>query len=61
MSCSCKKTPLERTERKIQYWGWDKLAPSDIKVIDNFIFSKLEQSPSTMDERINLYSIAKKA
>lgn len=59
MGCSCKTTPLQRTERKIQYWGWPGLAPSDLKVIDNFIFSKLEQYPSTMEERQHLYSVAK--
>jgi len=59
MGCSCKQSPLERTERKIQYWGWQKLAPSDIRVVDNFIFSKLEKYPNSMEERISFYGEAK--
>lgn len=57
--CNCKLTPLQRTERKIQYWGWNKLANSDLKVLDNFIYSVLQLTPSTMEERQSLYSQAK--
>jgi len=59
MGCSCKTTPLQRTERKIQYWGWAGLAPSDIKVIDNFIMEYLQVVPTSMEERQSFYSTAK--
>jgi|DEB0MinimDraft_4_1074332.scaffolds.fasta_scaffold07686_9 hypothetical protein len=59
MGCSCKTTPLQRTERKIQYWGWQGLAPSDLKVIDNFIMEYLQVVPSSNEERQTLYSQAK--
>jgi len=58
MGCNCKTTPLQRTERKIQYWGWQGLAPSDLKVLDNFIFSKLNVYPNN-ENRQHLYSEAK--
>jgi len=59
MGCSCKQTPLQRTERKIQYWGWGGLAPSDLKVLDNFIFSKLGVYPTSDEERQTYYSQSK--
>ena len=59
MGCNCKNTPLQRTEKKIQYWGWAGLAPSDLKVIDNFIMEYLKVVPTDMEERQLLYSSAK--
>jgi len=59
LGCNCKTTPLQRTERKIQYWGWAGLAPSDIKVIDNFIMEYLQVVPTNDEERQAFYSRAK--
>jgi hypothetical protein len=59
MGCSCKKTPLQRTETKIQYWGWASLAPSDIRVIDNFIMEYLQVVPTSQEERELFYGRAK--
>ena len=59
MGCSCKKTPLQRVERKIQYWGWEGLAPSDIKVVDSYIQSVFKVLPTTDEERKIFYTRAK--
>lgn len=58
--CSCKRTPLTRVESRIQARGWTNLMPSEVAVIDAFIYEKLNVYPTSMSERISLYTDAKK-
>lgn len=57
--CSCKQTKLQRVEKKIQYWGWSKLAPSDLAELDKFILEKLKVQPTNDEERQLFYTRAK--
>lgn len=57
--CSCKLSPLEKVDKRIQVVGWNRLALSEFKLIDNFIFDKIGERPNTPDERIALYGRAK--
>ena len=57
--CSCKMTPLQKVERRIQAGGFDRLAPSELVILDQFIFGKLGIQPSNMEERKDLYGRAR--
>ena len=59
MPCGCKASPIKRVEIRITSVGWNKLMRSELAVVDSFIFQKLNVSPSTMEERISLYTQAK--
>jgi hypothetical protein len=59
MGCGCKLSPLEKVDKRIQVVGFNRLALSEIKLIDNFIMNKLGQSPTTPQDRIDLYGRAK--
>lgn len=59
MGCGCKKTPLQRLEQKISTRGWARLAPSETAIIDAFIFDKLGVYPTSVSERIELYTKSK--
>jgi len=53
-------TPLQKVERRIQSSGWERLSPSETKIIDAYIFGRLGGiTPSTPEERIELYGRAK--
>lgn len=57
--CSCKQTPLQKVEARIASRGWGNIANSELRLIDEFIFTKLGVRPSTQQERIDLYGAAK--
>jgi hypothetical protein len=57
--CSCKQSPLQKVEMRLSIKGWNKLANSELKLIDQFIFTKLGLSPSTQEDRVELYGRAK--
>jgi hypothetical protein len=57
--CSCKMTPLQRVEKRIQSVGWTRLANSELGLVDIFIQQKLGEYPSSPSERIEMYSRAK--
>jgi len=57
--CSCKKNPLQKVEGRIASRGWGSIANSELRLIDEFIFSKLGVRPSTQQERIDMYGNAK--
>lgn len=59
MGCGCKGTPLQRVEIRITSVGWNKLMRSELAVVDSFIFQKLNVKPTSMEERITLYTQAK--
>jgi hypothetical protein len=59
--CSCKQTPLQKVEMRLAVKGWDRLALSELKLIDEFIFSKLGMSPNGQEERTIMYGRAKQA
>jgi hypothetical protein len=59
MGCSCKQTPLQKVERRIQSSGWTRLANSELGLIDIFIHTKLGEYPSNPTERIEMYNRAK--
>lgn len=57
--CSCKMTPLQKVERRIQAGGFDRLANSEIAILDDFIFSKIGVRPRDIEERKAMYGRAK--
>jgi hypothetical protein len=57
--CSCKNTPLQKVEGRIASRGWGNIANSELRLIDEFIFSKLGVRPSSPEERIEMYGTAK--
>jgi hypothetical protein len=57
--CSCKTTPLQKAERRLVVYGWSKLATSDLKLIDHLISTKLGVSPTSQEDREELYKQAK--
>ncbi len=57
--CSCKLTPLQRVEKRIQSSGWTRLANSELGLVDIFIQQKLGSYPQTPSERIEMYNRAK--
>lgn len=57
--CSCKQTPLQKVERRIVSSGWTRLSNSELGLIDAFIFSKLNEYPSSQSVRIEMYGRAK--
>lgn len=57
--CSCKNTPLQKVEGRIASRGWGNIANSELRLIDEFIFTKLGLRPSTQQERIDMYGTAK--
>jgi hypothetical protein len=57
--CSCKNTPLQKVEGRIASRGWGNIANSELRLIDEFIFTKLGVRPSTQQERIDMYGTAK--
>jgi hypothetical protein len=59
MGCGCKLSPLEKVDQRIKSVGFQRLAVSEIRLIDNFIMSKLGEVPNTPQERIDLYGRAK--
>lgn len=59
--CSCKQTPLQKTEMRMAVKGWDKLALSELELIDEFIFSKIGVRPNNQEERTEMYGRAKRA
>jgi hypothetical protein len=59
--CSCKQNPLQKVEGRIASRGWAQIANSELRLIDQFIFSKLGVLPSTQEERIEMYGRAKAA
>jgi hypothetical protein len=59
MGCGCKLSPLEKVDKRIQAVGFNRLAVSEIRLIDNLIMAKLGVSPTTAQERIELYGRAK--
>jgi len=52
-------TPLQKVERRIQAGGFDRLAPSELVILDQFIFGKIGIQPSNMEQRKELYGRAK--
>lgn len=59
--CSCKQTPLQKVEARIASRGWGNIANSELRLIDEFIFTKLGVRPSTQEERIEKYGAAKQS
>lgn len=57
--CSCKNTPLQKVEGRIASRGWGSIANSELRIIDEFVFTKLGVRPSTQQERIDMYGNAK--
>lgn len=57
--CSCKQTPLQKVEARVASRGWSYIANSELKLIDEFIFQKLGDRPSNMEQRIEMYGTAK--
>ena len=57
--CSCKQNPLQKVEGRIGSRGWGSIANSELRLIDEFIFSKLGVRPTTQQERIDMYGNAK--
>ena len=57
--CSCKMTPLQRVEKRIQSGGWTRLANSELGLIDIFIQQKLSEYPNSPSERLEMYNRAK--
>ena len=57
--CSCKNTPLQKVEGRIASRGWGSIANSELRLIDEFIFTKLGIRPFTAQERIDMYGNAK--
>jgi len=52
-------TPLQKIERRIQAGGFDRLAPSELVILDQFIFDKIGVKPSNMEQRKEMYGRAK--
>jgi hypothetical protein len=46
-------------EARIASRGWNYIANSEIKLIDEFIFQKIGNRPGNMEERMNMYGTAK--
>lgn len=57
--CSCKQNPLQKVEGRIASRGWNSIANSELRLIDQFIFTKLNEIPSNQQERIEMYGRAK--
>jgi hypothetical protein len=57
--CSCKQSPLQKVESRLASRGWGNIANSELRLIDEFIFTKLGVRPSTHQERIDMYGTAK--
>jgi hypothetical protein len=57
--CSCKNTPLQKVEARIASRGWNYIANSELKLIDEFIFQKINDRPANMEQRIEMYGNAK--
>jgi hypothetical protein len=57
--CSCKQSPLQKVESRLASRGWGHIANSELRLIDEFIFTKLGVRPSTQQERIDMYGTAK--
>ena len=57
--CSCKQTPLQKVEMRLSVKGWNGIANSELRLIDQFIYQKLGVMPSTQEERVELYGRAK--
>jgi hypothetical protein len=57
--CSCKQSPLQKVESRLASRGWGNIANSELRLIDEFIFSKLGVRPSSSQERIDMYGNAK--
>jgi hypothetical protein len=57
--CSCKQSPLQKVEGRLASRGWGNIANSELRLIDEFIFTKLGVRPSTQQERIDMYGTAK--
>lgn len=57
--CSCKMTPLQKVEGRIASRGWGNIANSELRLIDQFIYTKLGVMPSTQEERLEMYGRAK--
>jgi hypothetical protein len=61
MGCGCRKSPLQRVDARIATRGWTYLANSELGLVDSFIHEKLNVYPTSMSNRIELYSQAKSA
>jgi len=59
--CSCKQTPLQKVEARIASRGWGYIANSELRLIDQFIYTKLGVRPTSQEERIEMYGRAKAA
>lgn len=59
MGCGCKQNPLQKVEGRIGSRGWGSIANSELRLIDEFIFTKLGVRPSNQEERITMYGNAK--
>lgn len=59
MGCGCKQNPLQKVEGRIGSRGWGSIANSELRLIDEFIFSKLGVRPTNQQERIDMYGTAK--
>jgi hypothetical protein len=57
--CSCKQNPLQKVESRIASRGWGHIANSELRLIDQFIFTKLNERPGSQEERIEMYGRAK--
>lgn len=57
--CNCKMTPLQKVESRIASRGWNYIANSELRLIDTFIQQKLNEVPSNMEQRIEMYGRAK--
>lgn len=59
--CNCKMTNLQKVERQIQIRGIESLAPSQTSILDAYIFSRIGQTPSNVEERKEMYVRAKQS
>jgi hypothetical protein len=57
--CSCKQSPLQKVESRLASRGWGNIANSELRLIDEFIFTKLGVRPGSQEERIEMYGRAK--
>jgi hypothetical protein len=60
MACAC-NDPIKKLEARVISRGFERMSNSDIKLMDNYIHSKLAVYPTSMAERKDLFSQAKKA
>ena len=60
MGCSC-NDPIKKMEARVMSRGFEAMSNSDIRMMDNYIYSKLEVRPTSIQERKDLFAQAKKA